>query len=450
MAFTDAERMVVGNPTKKTDADKAFANTEFNRDNANTDHDFDISTGNGKHKQVRIDTTAAFSAPVGEAKAYFNTGDGFVITSTGSTNVFVVMSSAGAARVVVDTSGNVGIGTASPASLLDVLGSNIVTTIRSASDQTNQGWAGAFSVELSNTGTTDNNWNGIVFTDTLGGGALAGIQIKNISHANNYGEIHLATRGAGGYASRLVIDSSGNVGIGTASPASLLDVSHTGNATAARITNQSTATAIWMGTFHTTTQRTYLGHQNSTGGGLVTSGIANAGVFRADAGMHLSAGSAATTGVTIDSTGKVGIGTVSPTDLLTVSEAAASADVTIERTSTYTGTNTLGSLFFSYATDVVASIQAVRNGADDAADLYFGTQSASGGNTTRMRIRTDGDIDLGVAALATTAVAGFANIPSCAGTPTGVPTPTTGLVSMVYDSTNNKLYIHDGAWTAIS
>ena len=346
MAFTDAERMVVGNPTKKTDADKAFANTEFNRDNANTDHDFDISTGNGKHKQVRIDTTAAFSAPVGEAKAYFNTGDGFVITSTGSTNVFVVMSSAGAARVVVDT--------------------------------------------------------------------------------------------------------SGNVGIGTASPASLLDVSHTGNATAARITNQSTATAIWMGTFHTTTQRTYLGHQNSTGGGLVTSGIANAGVFRADAGMHLSAGSAATTGVTIDSTGKVGIGTVSPTDLLTVSEAAASADVTIERTSTYTGTNTLGSLFFSYATDVVASIQAVRNGADDAADLYFGTQSASGGNTTRMRSRTDGDIDLGVAALATTAVAGFANIPSCAGTPTGVPTPTTGLVSMVYDSTNNKLYIHDGAWTAIS
>lgn len=57
-----------------------------------------------------------------------------------------------------------------------------------------------------------------------------------------------------------------------------------------------------------------------------------------------------------------------------------------------------------------------------------------------------GSVVLQNAALATNATAGFTYIPTCAGTPTGTPTARTGTVPMVYDSTNNRLYIYDGAW----
>lgn len=62
-------------------------------------------------------------------------------------------------------------------------------------------------------------------------------------------------------------------------------------------------------------------------------------------------------------------------------------------------------------------------------------------------VEDSGNIVLGSqAALATTATNGFAYIPTCAGTPTGVPTAYTGKVAMVFDTTNNKLYIYDGGW----
>lgn len=51
-----------------------------------------------------------------------------------------------------------------------------------------------------------------------------------------------------------------------------------------------------------------------------------------------------------------------------------------------------------------------------------------------------------LAALGTTATDGFLYIPTCAGTPTGVPTAYTGKVAMIYDTTNNKLAIYNGAW----
>lgn len=54
---------------------------------------------------------------------------------------------------------------------------------------------------------------------------------------------------------------------------------------------------------------------------------------------------------------------------------------------------------------------------------------------------------LGAGAVGTTSVNGFVYIPSCPGTPTGVPTSFTGLVPLCVDSTNNKLYFYSGgAW----
>jgi hypothetical protein len=71
--------------------------------------------------------------------------------------------------------------------------------------------------------------------------------------------------------------------------------------------------------------------------------------------------------------------------------------------------------------------------------------------TLRLAITSTGNVVIGdqAVALATTATTGFLHIPSCAGTPTGVPTLFTGAVPMVYDSTNFILYVYaGGAWRA--
>lgn len=86
-------------------------------------------------------------------------------------------------------------------------------------------------------------------------------------------------------------------------------------------------------------------------------------------------------------------------------------------------------------------------------NLAFHTRPAGAGAvlTGRFEIQGNGSIVCGdqATALATTATDGFLYIRSCAGTPTGVPTAVAGSVPMVYDSTNNILYVYSGgAWRA--
>lgn len=50
------------------------------------------------------------------------------------------------------------------------------------------------------------------------------------------------------------------------------------------------------------------------------------------------------------------------------------------------------------------------------------------------------------AAVGTTATDGFLYIPTCAGTPTGVPTSQTGAIPMVYDTTNHQFWFYDSGW----
>jgi hypothetical protein len=54
----------------------------------------------------------------------------------------------------------------------------------------------------------------------------------------------------------------------------------------------------------------------------------------------------------------------------------------------------------------------------------------------------------GNGALVTTATDGFLYIPTMAGAPTGVPTTKTGYVATVYDTTNERLYVYNGAWVS--
>lgn len=74
-------------------------------------------------------------------------------------------------------------------------------------------------------------------------------------------------------------------------------------------------------------------------------------------------------------------------------------------------------------------------------EMVFGTN-----DLRRASIDGAGNVIIGSAALTTTATDGFLYVPSCAGTPTGVPTAVTGRVPIVVDTTNHKLYFYDGSW----
>lgn len=66
------------------------------------------------------------------------------------------------------------------------------------------------------------------------------------------------------------------------------------------------------------------------------------------------------------------------------------------------------------------------------------------GGTLALKADGNQSIIAGGGSLATTATDGFLYIPTCAGTPTGVPTTKTGFIPLVIDSTNNKLYFYSG------
>lgn len=60
----------------------------------------------------------------------------------------------------------------------------------------------------------------------------------------------------------------------------------------------------------------------------------------------------------------------------------------------------------------------------------------------------DGDTKInGASAISTSATGKFFVIPMCAGTPTGTPANNG---SVVYDTTNNKLYVYNGSWKSVT
>lgn len=106
------------------------------------------------------------------------------------------------------------------------------------------------------------------------------------------------------------------------------------------------------------------------------------------------------------------------------------------RGSLSTGTGIPGDIIFQVAGKGAAST--VQNTAITALTIKGGTT-----NNTNVGYPS---VVIGNAALGTTATDGFLYIPTCAGTPTGVPTGFTGRVPLVYDSTNKQFWIYDGAW----
>ena len=165
------------------------------------------------------------------------------ITFTGDTNtgIFspaadtIAFSEGGAESMRITSAGNVGIGTTSPGATLDVRSSGSAAVFRT-SDGTAANNAGTWIYNTAS-GTAASRVANVLLDGN--GGDASGSDYFVLSH---YGDNHVEIRNySNGYMNfytnnteRMRIDSSGNVGIGTSSPAAKLDVDQSTTGTIAR------------------------------------------------------------------------------------------------------------------------------------------------------------------------------------------------------------------------
>ena len=202
-----------------------------------------------------------------------------------------------AERMRIDSSGNVGIGTSNPFFPLDVSG-----IIRTTDDIRLTNGA---SAQVRFTDSTETN--GYSIRANVSAVADFGLVFEGLDSADLYimgqSDPHIWYSQAG--VERMRIDASGNVGIGTSSPGSELDVFGIGEIIRSTANNGA---SNFMAFYDATGRNGYFGY----GGASDDMTLANErnGWLR-----FLTSGS---TRMIIDSDGKVGIGTASPSEALTI------------------------------------------------------------------------------------------------------------------------------------
>jgi hypothetical protein len=206
-------------------------------------------------------------------------------------------------RMRITNAGNVGIGTSSPISTIGrslhvfndantgTVASNAIAVVQSLNRN------GVVDIASSATGTSSLSFS------TTPGTIVAGI-------ASNIGEQSLLFR-SGGTTERMRIDSSGRVGIGTSAPQQILQVSTVGESIDGPFFSSSTGP--WMRFIPNSSPGAYNGIVAAgTNSFIFSGGSANTGT------LTIAPWADGSSGVVINASGNVGIGTSSPSSLLHV------------------------------------------------------------------------------------------------------------------------------------
>jgi hypothetical protein len=294
---------------------------------------------------VKISNTlgaGAFTTLSATGVATFSAGTAALpaITTTGDTNtgIFfpaadqVAITTGGAQRAVVDASGNVGIGTSSPASdaRLTLSSPNTESYVMLARSN-----SGVFDVAIGNNGGS------IAFKGGADSGTVAGL--------SEFARI----------------DSSGNLGVGTTSPAAKLQISSSsgGDTSGLRITRTDAGGGDWR-IWSTATA-------NGEGGGKLIFGT----------GSNY---------MTLDGSGNLGVGTTSPADTLDVKGTGNFNNTTGTYVGfAYNGTNRG---YIGTANAIISGGAITDLGLLSVANMTFGTGASS---LERMRIDSSGNLLVG-------------------------------------------------------
>ena len=315
------------------------------------------------HVASASDATMRLSRTSGATLDLLTTASaGFVNVSS---NHNLVLRTNNTDRVFVDTSGNVGIGTASPGAKLHVAGSG----------------------------------QGIFIEDTGANRAVLGLyafnnelRIQGTAYVNAAQPLTVWTANA----ERMRIDANGNVGIGTTSPSARLDVrtntANDGILLASSTSNLQIRALNGQGANNGIVQA-------NDSGIIYTGGTVNTGAF------VIAPWNNATCGLRMDANGNVGIGTVSPTTRLDVAAVSTIASGTWAGGTDFVRLLAAsGSAFSEQAiafqeagTNVGAKI-GVKNQGNGAYDIVFANRdnsSLTSAFAERARITAAGNVGIG-------------------------------------------------------
>jgi len=301
------------------------------------------------------------------------------ITTSGDTNTgmffpaadTIAFTEGGVESMRIDSSGNVGVGTSSPATKLDVNG-----TLNTS---------GIVNINGSGGGNTLNIWgtNGV-------GVRIANTSTNTSSYITQEASSELRTNAASfctwytGGSEKMRIDSSGNVGIGTSSPSAPLDVQANTNAVGYKIRGRASDNYSLIEFVNNANNAAYgyIGCPTSNNLAFFTNGL--------------------TERMRIDSSGNVGIGTSSPQSLLDLAVGSQSYNPTnvgqlrIAQTGNPATTNNGGIEFVAsgFANGYGYRIASCDEGSGST-PLVFLTRLNSASWTERMRLTNDGSLFVG-------------------------------------------------------
>jgi hypothetical protein len=342
-------------------------------------------SGTGYRTALFQSTSAVNADKPGITLGYDTTGGGIIAPATqnGTTNFlgFWTYNSGWGERVRIAKDGNVGIGTITPRSALDVTGTTGLTWNAATLDSSGLvtiGTRGTGGSLFINTPSINTDWSAGLGVDGSYSSNISTVNIKAFgpklaSGALQGSNLTFSTTYETTLSERMRIDRNGNVGIGTDSPDSKLDV------TGGDITVNTSGTGFMnfkYGAVGSETAR----------GSITTDGI--------DLKVN------ATADLLLLPTGNVGIGTTNPSRRLTVMTSPQAAMTAGTASGHFFLTNTGGSsglygLYGGVTSDGDGWFQSARN---DSATYYNLLLQANGGNvgigtvSPSYKLQVDGDI----------------------------------------------------------